>query len=406
MTFATITTGALLIAVPLELRQLHAGPAETGVTLSMFGFGMFAFEWLWGLVADRIGYAAPMVVSQLLYAACIVLLAASTTVPLIAVTYFLACGMMVAVGPIARSYVGTSLRHSLRATGLALVSAQWIVAEALGAGAAGQLIDRLPIRPVILASAALPLVTAALAWWVFRGYSHAENVRRWRGEERRHGRSTIPGVPAILATAAAIAFLAQVGIGGENALLPLLVTAHLHLSAAAAGTAMLAVGLVAGVLLVPGGSASDRWGRKPTMLAGGVLAAAGFAVYSVAGTFTAVLIGAALRAMGSSLMWPAATAWVAESVPRRRHALLMGVFGEFENLGVTVGPIAGGLAWSAYGIQSAFYVYAAAALVASAVAVVAVKSTPPAPPTQKDETLSQDLFDAAGVAGGQKGEAN
>jgi hypothetical protein len=39
-------------------------------------------------------------------------------------------------------------------------------------------------------------------------------------------------------------------------LLPLLVTTHLGLSAASAGTAMLAVGLLGGVLLVPGGSAS------------------------------------------------------------------------------------------------------------------------------------------------------
>src|SRR4029077_3491923 len=75
MVFATLATGVLQICLPLELRQLRASPNEIGLTLSMFGFGMFAFEGLWGAVADRAGYRAPLVISQLLYGACILLLA-------------------------------------------------------------------------------------------------------------------------------------------------------------------------------------------------------------------------------------------------------------------------------------------------------------------------------------------
>jgi MFS family permease len=128
---------------------------------------------------------------------------------------------------------------------------------------------------------------------------------------------------------------------------------------------------------VPGGIASDRFGRKATMIAGGILSAAGFVVYAVAGGFGAVLVGAGVRAVGMSLIWPAATAWVAESMPRRRHALMMGVFGEFENVGVTAGPIIGGLAWSLAGIQAAFVAYAVAALLAAGIGVVAVAGRSP-----------------------------
>jgi MFS family permease len=137
---------------------------------------------------------------------------------------------------------------------------------------------------------------------------------------------------------------------------------------------MLAVGLIGGLLLVPGGSASDRWGRRPTMIAGGILCAAGFVLYATSGAFVQVIAGAAMRALGGSLIWPAATAWIAESMPRRRHAFFMGLFGEFENIGFTVGPILGGVVWSLAGIQAAFYAYAAAALLASAVAAVFVES--------------------------------
>ena len=381
LTFATLATGLLQICLPLELRQLRASPNEIGLTLSMFGFGMFAFEWVWGILADRVGYRAPLIASQLLYAACIVLLAQANSIFLIGVSYFLASGMMVAVGPIARSYLGTALHSRLRATGLALLSAQWVIAEALGAGAGGQLIDHFPIRSVILGGAVLPVISGLLLVLVFRGYSHAEHHGPWtadddaRTEESRAG----GGVMRVLAVTAAMVLLIQIGAGGELALLPLLVTNHLQLSAASAGTAMLAVGLIGGLLLVPGGNASDRWGRKPTMIAGGIVSAIGFVIYSTSGTFAQVIAGAAVRALGASLIWPAATAWIAESMPRRRHGLYMGLFGEFENVGVTIGPILGGIAWSIAGIQAAFYTYAVAALLASVIAAVFVETRAPSP---------------------------
>jgi predicted MFS family arabinose efflux permease len=51
----------------------------------------------------------------------------------------------------------------------------------------------------------------------------------------------------------------------------------------------------------------------------------------------------------------------------------MGLFGEFENVGITIGPILGGLAWSIAGIQAAFYMYAVAALLASLIAAVFIR---------------------------------
>lgn len=363
----------LQICLPLELRQLHASPNQIGLTLAMFGFGMFAFEWLWGILADRFGYGGPLVVSQLLYAVCVVLLAWADSVVPIAISYLLASGMFVAAGPVARSYLGTSLHTRLRATGLALVSAQWVIAEAIGAGAGGQLIDHFPIRGVLYASAALPTLTALLVLWVFRGHSETRHRASAdddaaRIEESRAG----GGVLRVLLVTASMALLIMLGAGGELALLPLLVTNHLRLSAASAGTAMLVVGVVGGILMVPGGYVADHWGRKQAMIAGGVISAAGFVVYAIAGTFAEVIVGAAIRALGSALIWPAAIAWISDSIPRRRHAFFMGIFGEFENVGVTIGPVLGGLAWSLAGIQSAFYVYAGAALLAAVVAAATV----------------------------------
>ena len=342
----------------------------------MFGFGLFSTEWLWGVLADRYGYRGPLVVSQLLYAAAIVVLANAESVVLIAVCYLLASGAMVAAGPIARSYVGTALRSNLRATGLAMLAAQWLAGSAVGAGIGGLLFDQVGTRNLLYGAAVLPVCTALLTAVVFRGYRGSGHADRpaddLRAEAARGGASVV----RVLLVTALIALLIEVGAGGELALLPLLVTSHLHLSASTAGTAMLVAGLVGGALLVPGGGASDRWGRKPTMIIGGVVSALGFVVYAVAGNFGEIIAGAAVRALGASLVWPAATAWIAESMPRRQHALMMGLFGEFENFGLATGPVLGGLAWSVAGLPAAFITYAVAALLAAVAGAVLVDRRP------------------------------
>lgn len=388
LSISTLATGVMYVAIPLELRELHAGPREIGITLSMFGVGLLLFEWLWGLIADRFGYRGPLIVSMFLYAAGVFLVASSTTVFLIAVSYLLASGMLVSVGPIGRSFLGTTLPPNLRATGLAVLSAQWLFGDALGAGSGGLLIEHIPIRDVLYAASVFPLASAVLLMFVFRGYKETHGRAALAGDDAATDQKPPgPSVVRVLLVTAAIMILFQLGFQGETALLPLLVTTRLNLSAASAGTALFAAGIIGGLLLVPGGIASDRWGRRAAMVVGCAASAVGFALYSVAGVFGLVIAGAAVRAAGGSLIWPAATAWIAEASPRRRHALVLGLFGEFENVGVTLGPIVGGIAWSLFGIQAAFVAYAFAAVLAGVVAALINRLAPIPPRLTSDAAL-------------------
>jgi MFS family permease len=369
---STLATGLVQIAVPLELRQLHASPAQTGVALAMFGFGMFMFEWVWGALADRLGYRIPLIASSVLYAAALVLLARAGSVTEIAIAYFCSTAMMVAAGPLGRSFLGTTLPPQLRATGLALISAMWVFSAAVGSGAGGQLIERFPISTVLYFAAVLPLITAGLLGLVFRGYRETRGI--WSAEEPSAPQATprSESFVRVLVVTAAIVLLLEVGSGGETALLPLLVTEHLGLSAANAGTALFLLGIFTGLLLVPGGVAADRLGRRRVMVVGALISTAGFAAYVVAGSFAAIIAGTALRALGMAMVWPATTAWISEAAPHRRHALVMGLYGEFENFGVTLGPIIGGVVWAAFGLQAAFITYAIASLATAVVAGIAV----------------------------------
>lgn len=52
---------------------------------------------------------------------------------------------------------------------------------------------------------------------------------------------------------------------------------------------------------------------------------------------------------------------------------MMGVFGEFENVGVTISPLLGGFVWSLAGIQAAFLTYPVAAVLAAGIGMVVVE---------------------------------
>src|SRR2546429_10020903 len=89
----------------------------------------------------------------------------------------------------------------------------------------------------MLAGAALPAVSAVLVLWVFRGYTIADHHVRINAENAAGGETSRAGPSGThgLAITATPALLIQIGLGGELALLPPLVTTPLQLSAAAGG---------------------------------------------------------------------------------------------------------------------------------------------------------------------------
>ncbi len=81
-------------------------------------------------------------------------------------------------------------------------------------------------------------------------------------------------------------------------------------SAALVGLAMGIYGLTQGVLQIPFGWASDRWGRKPVMTVGLILFAIGSFVCAYADTLTGMIIGRAIQ--GSGAISAAVTATIAD----------------------------------------------------------------------------------------------
>ncbi|WP_083977240.1 MFS transporter [Kitasatospora azatica] len=118
-------------------------------------------------------------------------------------------------------------------------------------------------------------------------------------------------------------------------------------------------------LVLTAGSLGDRFGRRPTLLAG----LAGFAVTSAIGS----LVGSpgalvAVRfAMGAcaATIFPTTLSIITNTFPERRsRAKAVGVWGAVTGLGVAVGPVAGGVLLAHFGWPSVFLALVPVALAA------------------------------------------
>jgi MFS family permease len=352
--FSGIGNGLLTVSLPLYLAAVHASPGEIGATLSMFGVGMFVFEFLWGWLADRYGVPIPLIASRFLFALAMLGFAFANNIFEFALLYLLSSGMMVAGGPLGRSFLGVSLPQKRRGVGLGLHSAVGTFASAAGAVIAGLMTDHFGIASVFYVAWVPPLVSGFIALFAFRGnYGLKLTHIVAQGDKRVSVERSFSFWYAMTAISVVV-MLMLVGQSGERSFLPLLVTVKLGRPATDAGLAVAILGLAGGFLMIPAGTVSDRFGRKPTILAGLGFSLVGLLLYAIAPAFWVVLVAACVRAVGNALAWPSATALIADTTPRARQGLVMGIYGEFENVGMTSGPIVAGYAWGVSGLSAAF----------------------------------------------------
>ena len=156
--------------------------------------------------------------------------------------------------------------------------------------------------------------------------------------------------------------------GVRVALTPLLVTEVLHRPDAFAGTAfaVFAAGNVA--MLLVSGRLSDVLGRKPPVLAGLVLAAAGTIWVGFTDTVPAFLVATIVGGLGTGLLTPPQQAAVADIIgSRARGGTVLAAFQMSLDVGAVLGPLAAGVLadrisfGAAFGLTGVLYLGAAIA---------------------------------------------
>lgn len=156
-------------------------------------------------------------------------------------------------------------------------------------------------------------------------------------------------------------------------------------SAFAVGLTLGIYGLTQGILQIPFGAASDRWGRKPVIAAGLLIFAAGSILAALGSDIWTVMAGRALQGMGA--VSAAVTAMISDSVRDRVLTKAMAIVGSSIGLTFAFSLVASPVLAHYIGVSGLFWLTAVLSLAA---VWVTYRVLPDAPLVRKDAGTGSD----------------
>ena len=154
---------------------------------------------------------------------------------------------------------------------------------------------------------------------------------------------------------------------------------------AAAGMDLAQVGLLAavypatwGLAQLATGALSDRTGRKPLIVWGMWLQAAGIGVVAMTHAFAGFVTGAVLLGIGTAMVYPALLAAIGDVAHPSWRASAVGVYRLWRDLGYAVGALLAGVTADAFGLDVAMWVIAALTFGSGVVSATRMAETLPA----------------------------
>ena len=125
------------------------------------------------------------------------------------------------------------------------------------------------------------------------------------------------------------------------------------------------------------GRTSDRYGRRPLVVAGLVLCAVSFGAIPLFTSFGLLLIAALVFGLGEALVTSSSAALVADICHAKNYGAAMGTFGTIFDVGHAAGPIAAGLLLARMDYGPAFWIMGAVLIAAIPVFLMSVKHEAP-----------------------------
>ncbi|HWG93072.1 MAG TPA: MFS transporter [Mycobacteriales bacterium] len=158
-------------------------------------------------------------------------------------------------------------------------------------------------------------------------------------------RTSLPEALRVPAYRAALAGNFAIGyslFGVRTTLVPLLVVQGLDLGPEWIGFAFTVGAAVQALLLVPAGKAVDDLGRRPALVVGGLVTAAGLGLLALADGVAGLLVATVVLSAGGSLLGVAPAAVVGDVV-KGRGGTAVALWQMSSDLGAVIGPVAAGV---------------------------------------------------------------
>ncbi len=166
----------------------------------------------------------------------------------------------------------------------------------------------------------------------------------------------------------------QLGFGGIVPVMALYARSFEVLQSAI-GLAIGVYGLARFLVAVPTGQLADRFGRRATLVLGGLVTALGNLLCAYAPSFPALVAARFVAGAGASMILISGVIVLADITTPATRGRAMAIYQGVFTFAVGVGPLPGGVLAERFGLHAPFLVYAVAGLLAAAVAWLHIPET-------------------------------
>jgi MFS transporter, DHA1 family, multidrug resistance protein len=166
----------------------------------------------------------------------------------------------------------------------------------------------------------------------------------------------------------------QLGFGGIVPVVALYARSFGVLQSAI-GLAIAIYGLARFLVAVPTGQLADRFGRRATLVLGGLVTAVGNVMCAYAPNFPALVGARFVAGAGAAMILVSGVIVLADITTPAHRGRTMAIYQGVFTFAVGVGPLPGGFLAERFGLHAPFVVYAVAGLLAACVAWVGIPET-------------------------------
>lgn len=146
----------------------------------------------------------------------------------------------------------------------------------------------------------------------------------------------------LLAVMSACVMLVVGMVASINLAVPMLAASSLHPSASALVWIVDTYVIFFACLVIPGGAAGDRFGRKGVLLAGLLLFALGALISAIAPNVPLLLVSRAITGVGAAAVLPNTLAVLIHAVPAERKGAAIAIWASMTGIGGVLGNVGGG----------------------------------------------------------------
>lgn len=361
---------ALIPVLPLYAQSFGVPASAIGMAISIYGLARFAMSIPTGRMADGLGRRPTLAIGGAVSALGNLWCAYAGNFTEFLCARFVAgagAALVLTVGSVVLADISPPSR---RGRMMATYQGTFLFAVGIGPLPGGILAESVGLAAPFAVYAVAGLIVGVIAWFAIpetRGFAGGRSEKTEPAEARppafvEQMRALWKQLGFLLVSLIGLAN-AIARTGGLFAIVPLIGTARIGLSAAEIGAGFGIASILGLIASYPAGALADRFGRKPVIVPSTLITGVSLLTFVFASSFTAFIAGCVLWGVASSISGAAPAAYAADSAPRGMNAAAMSSYRMLADLGYVFGPIAlGALAdWS----NPDMSLWVAAALVAA-----------------------------------------